>query len=383
IPTRYLELTQQKFDNARLPGELVDGDEDHRVRNEMDALIDHWHEKYSWRDEEHTLNSLPQYRLAVPLPTFGPLRHHFLWHRACASSIASSSSSTTATPSIPLLLLGEFWEFLRLFRTLQGRGVDIVLPSPAGMGFSDAPTSPGFGAETCARGFHALMQRLGYSAGYVIHASGTLGWAVGRMLALRFPDHVRGLHLSYMPLPKEPNGGWWTRTKLRVSRRLGAPWSRAESLCAGSAEVGVELVAAKEVERMAWEYALTDSPMGLLAWVAGRIRAGATTHHEWTHNEILTAFMYYWISGPRDFLRLLETSRGNGELDEVCARWSPVPMGVFLGQDQCLPRGYIEATLGKVVLFETRQEAVGRWVAWEEPEVVADAVMRLWKVTTK
>lgn len=267
------------------------------------------------------------------------------------------------------------------------------------MGFSDAPTRPGFGAETCARGFHALMLRLGYTAGYVIHAGGTLGWAVGRMLALRFPEHVKGLHLSYVPLPREPRGGWWTRTKLRISRRLGAPWSRAESLCAGSSEVGVQLVTMAGMERMAWEYALTDSPMGLLSWVAGRIRAGATAkvyspshflpdgidsiQHEWTHNEILTTFMYYWISGPRDFFRLLETSHANGELDEVCGRWSPVPMGVFLGQGQCLPKGYIEATLGKVVLFKTRQETVGRWVAWEEPEVVADAVMRLWEVVTK
>ena len=94
--------------------------------------------------------------------------------------------------------------------------------------------------------------------------------------------------------------------------------------------------------------------------------------------------MYYWISGPRDFFRMLSTARDQGELDEVCRRSSPtVPTGLFLGQhqhQQRLPQWYVQAALGggRVVVYETRPDPVGRWVAWEEPEAVADALTKFW-----
>lgn len=83
---------------------------------------------------------------------------------------------------------------------------------------------------------------------------------------------------------------------------------------------------------------------------------------------------------------MLTTARDRGELDEVyrCSS-TTVPIGLFLGQQQQqhqqrLPQWYVQAALGggRVVVYETRADPVGRWVAWEEPEAVADALTRFW-----
>ena len=88
--------------------------------------------------------------------------------------------------------------------------------------------------------------------------------------------------------------------------------------------------------------------------------------------------MYYWISGPRDFMRILETSRELGELDVIARAHSTVPIGTFIPSDRRLPADYLEM-IGKVV-HETTPKVAGRWVAWETPHDLAEAVRKFWAV---
>jgi hypothetical protein len=97
--------------------------------------------------------------------------------------------------------------------------------------------------------------------------------------------------------------------------------------------------------------------------------------YDWTYSDILTAFMYYWTSGPRDFFRLVETS------DEVLKQRgsSSVRIGTFLAKQQRLPKAYVEEVLGPVV-FERTRTSTGCWAAWEEPEVLADVLRAFWEI---
>jgi len=351
------------------------------------------HEEYNWRHEEAILNKLPQYRCAVPIDGFGPLRHHFLWHRSLPQHHAESSESSGSTkgapltphkPHHPLLLVGEFWEYLRLFRELaSSSGFDVVCPSVPGMGFSDSPSHRGFGIKKAAEGLHILMNRLGYTE-YIIHCSGYLGYALARMLSILYPQSIKGIHITDAVL-QPPTWGRMPgkKLKLQCSKMFGTPWSKDEvqriSTVRSARDPGLDDQSGKSwQQKLVWEYALTDSPMGLLSWVVGRIRKGATSKYTWTYSEILTAFMYYWISGPRDFMRILETSRKLGELDMIAQAHSTVPIGIFIPSDRRLPADYLEM-IGKVVQ-ETTPKVAGRWVAWEIPHDLAEAVRKFWAV---
>ncbi|CCX09736.1 Similar to Putative epoxide hydrolase; acc. no. Q06816 [Pyronema omphalodes CBS 100304] len=366
IPTRYLELTQQKFADARLPA----GDDS--LRSDLDSLIDHWHETFSWRHHEHSLNTHPQYRLSIPVAPFGPLRHHFLHHR------------TPAKRAPPLLLLSEHWDHVPLFTELAQRNIcDIVLPSAPGCGFSDAPESAknddgdngsGSGGTTLeagsytlhhvASGFHALMQRLGYER-YVIACSGVFGFTLARLMSRTYPG-ILGVHSCFLPTLKPT--GWWGRLR---TKRWGL--RRRE----GVRDDGVVLNMGA-TERQAWEYAVTDSPMGLLAWVVGRVREGGG-RYKWTQTQLLGAFMYYWISGPRGFFRMMEEE----EVKKACGTRSEVPLGLLVGTETEMKRGYVADCLGPVVSWEQRTEAVGRWVAFEQPQMVADSLIRFWETVIR
>jgi pimeloyl-ACP methyl ester carboxylesterase len=383
------------------------------VRSEMDALIDHCglsssagnmgnidlsclgHERYNWRHQEAILNKFPQFRCAIPITGFGMLRHHFLWHRTHHSGYSTASSVVTAASPLkylPLVLVGEFWEYQNLFCKLseEESAFDVVCPSVPGMGFSDPPASPAFGIRKAAEGLHKLMLKLGYSE-YVVHGSGYLGFALARMLSLDFPRAVKGIHLTDLVI-HPPS---WSRKpgkmlKLQWGKLTGKPWARLTEAVAKNEELEDLMVL---TGRLTWGYALTDSPMGLLSWVSGRLRKGITDKvwcisffqyhlpprfteisrkHEWSHSEILSAFMYYWITGPSDFINLFDTAHKHGELDEVAEKWSPVPIGTYLPAERSLPKDYV-ALIGKL-MFETKVEMSARWLAWEEPAALAVAV---------
>ncbi|KAI5812084.1 Alpha/Beta hydrolase protein [Pyronema omphalodes] len=426
IPTRYLELTQQKFADARLPS----GDDSLRTiqifslssypstlpfSNSLIHLIylpstaysnfpTSGHEVFSWRHHEHSLNTHPQYRLSIPVAPFGPLRHHFLHHR------------TPAKRAPPILLISEHWDHIPLFTELAQRNIcDVILPSAPGCGFSDAPESSmyggdggdvsgsgsgsGYGSSTgttileshtmhytlhhVAQGFHTLMQRLGYDR-YIIACSGLFGFTLSRHMSQLYPGSILGVHSCFLPTVKPVD--WWGRIR---TKRWG--WKRRS----GARDDGVNLEMG-ELERKAWEYAVTDSPMGLLAWVVARVREGSsggtgydsgdgcdtatgtatgTPRYKWTQTQILGAFMYYWISGPRGFLRTLDQLT----VEEACGKKSKVPLGLLIGNEVQMKRAYVADCLGPVVAWEQKEEFLGRWVAFEKPQMVAEALVRFWE----
>ena len=91
----------------------------------------------------------------------------------------------------------------------------IVAPSMPGYGFSDKPTSSGFGPEQIADVNAALMERLGYER-YGIQG-GDWGSIISQLHAFNHPDEAIGLHIN-MVTAGPPRGDWrsrpmsWSRT---------------------------------------------------------------------------------------------------------------------------------------------------------------------------
>ena len=166
----------------------------------MQAMCEHWLQRYDWRACEQRINAWPQFRTEID-----GLGIHFLHAR---------SPEPGATP----LLLTHGWpgsvvEFLDVLGPLTdprahgGNAADafeVVCPSLPGYGFSDKPAETGWSVERIARAWAQLMARLGYSR--YLAQGGDWGAMVTTALSKRDPEHCAGIHLNMvlaMPTQKD------------------------------------------------------------------------------------------------------------------------------------------------------------------------------------
>ena len=127
-------------------------------------------------------------------------------------------------------------------------------------------------------------------------------------------------------------------------------------------------------------YALTDSPVGLLAWIYEKLHDW-TDSYPWTADEILTWVSIYYFStaGPAASLRIYYEAQH----DDVYGRarsqkYIPdVKLGLayFPQELSVVPKTW-GRTLGPVV-FESEYERGGHFAAWERPDAVAGDLRRM------
>ena len=169
----------------------------------------------------------------------------------------------------------------------------VIVPSLPGFGFSGHTAAPGWDVGRIARAWVELMRRLGYDR-YLVQG-GDYGSLVSPAVAHLVPETVLGVHVNAMV-----NGA-------------NVDWERPDPLAGLSED---EVVAAKAND-VAWRkrwgyaelqqtrpqtlaYALTDSPLGLLAWildlewVADEHADTDETPVAW--DEILTNVTIYWVT---------------------------------------------------------------------------------------
>ena len=204
---------------------------------------------------------------------------------------------------LPLLLShgwpGSVWEFHRLIPLLTdparfgGDAADaftVIAPSLPGYGFSFRPGQPRFGAPAIARTFARLMTEvLGHNRFGA--QGGDWGGFISACLAVDFPERLHGIHLNFLPVPREPDRpGAATEEERRYADELRA-WLREET--------GYQAIQGTRPQTLA--YALTDSPVGLAAWIVEKFRAwsdcGGDPGRVFTRDEMLTNITIYWATG--------------------------------------------------------------------------------------
>jgi pimeloyl-ACP methyl ester carboxylesterase len=254
------------------------------------SLVDYWRRGYDWRAQERAINAMPHFRADL-----GDARIHFVHIRG------SGRNST------PLLMChgwpSTFLEYRKVIPLLteptrhggpDGDTYDIVIPSLPGYGFSDAPRTPGVHVGSIAQLYDRLMTDvLGYER-YAAHGS-DIGANVVSWLGLDVPEHLYGAHLTSV------TGSAMLRDLTNRSR----PLSEAEEVfLADVAQWGEHEGGYSHVQRTkprSLAYALTDSPVGLAAWIVEKYHAwsdcGGDVTRQFTFDELLTTIMIYWITG--------------------------------------------------------------------------------------
>lgn len=249
-------------------------------------LIEYWRARYDWRVYEAKLNAFRQFTIPI-----AGIDLHFIHQPGVGPA------------PLPLLLLhgwpGSVWEFYKIIPLLTdparhgGSPQDaftVIAPSLPGYGFSFRPNQPRLDRGAMSECLATLMtQVLGY------RRFGVQGGDIGAGLALRLgatrPELLHGIHLNFVggirdiARPEKP-----TEEESRYLNELQT-WLAEEA--------GYFWIQGTKPQTLA--YALTDSPVGLAAWIVEKFRSwsdcGGEIERCFTKDELLTAVMLYWATG--------------------------------------------------------------------------------------
>lgn len=120
-------------------------------------------------------------------------------------------------------------------------------------------------------------------------------------------------------------------------------------------------------------YALSDSPVGLLAWIYEKFHDW-TDSYPWTDDEILTwvSIYHFSLAGPAASLRIYyealhDTKLGRARTEQYIPH---VKLGLahFPRELTVVPKTW-GRTMGPVV-YESEYESGGHFAAWERPDAV-------------
>jgi len=322
----------------------------------LQTVVRYWQHEFDWRAQERRLNAVAQFRVEIDGFTV-----HYLHVR---------SSRPDAVP----LLMCHGWpggnlEFLRVSQLLahpedpRAPAFHVVAPAMPGYGFSSIPTRPGVNITRIAALWTKLMSALGYER------FGVQGGDWGAWVALRLcRDHaprLLGAHVNYVParyLPAPGSAGPGPTDEERAYLLERQRWIDEES--------GYAHLQGTKPQTLA--LALSDSPLGLAAWILEKFHGWSDCHGDpaavFSLDELLTNISVYWFtntiySSMRLYKEVVaELAEGPG----LTAR-SPTRVAVarFPKEIAYPPRSHLERYLH--IVRWTEMPAGGHFAALEQP----------------
>ncbi|USQ82008.1 epoxide hydrolase 1 [Ornithinimicrobium faecis] len=319
----------------------------------LEEVVDHWRTTYDWRAFETRLNRIGQFRT-----TIDGLGIHFL-HRRSTRSDATPLVLTHGWPGS----VAEFTDIIDELadpRDPTAPAFHVVAPSLPGFGFSDKPTSTGWGVERIAAAWVTLMGRLGYGQ-FVAHG-GDWGGVITTVLGGRHPEHVLGIHTT---LAQSPPG--MTTDGLSPLERSWAEETR-DFWQHRSAYAKQQATRPQTIG-----YALVDSPVGLLAWILDKFA-------EWTDttdspfetiplDRILDNVTLYWLTrtGASAARIYAESHGGVNRVDPRLRVEVPSAVSTYPRDIEKCPRPWAQERFRQIVRWST-PEAGGHFPSLEVPE---------------
>ena len=309
-------------------------------------LVAYWAREYDWFEWQARLNERSHVR--------GP----------DADGEIHAMVSLGSAGRLPIMLIhgwpGSFVEHLESSRMLAERGFDVIVPSLPGFAFSEPARAPGMSPERIADRLHGFMRELGYER-YGVQGGDWGGW-IAPLIARRHPESVVGVHVNFaMGAPAEGEPTEEERAFLDFRTRFDR------------AETGYSWIQRSKPQTLG--YGLTDSPVGLLAWILEKFWAwsdhGDDLFETFDRGLLLTNVMLYWLtntvtSAARIYSERDRTPRPVERLEV------PVGYAKYPREPWAAPRSMVERAFNVVRYSEPARG--GHFAAMEQPELFADDV---------
>ncbi|KAG8688960.1 hypothetical protein FRC11_004417 [Ceratobasidium sp. 423] len=388
VPEDQLDELRKKLELARLPDEL-----DLPAGQQWDwgiplavlkPVVDYWRTKYDWRAVEERINrTLPQFTTYVESAKHGQQEVHFVHKR---------SENPNAVP----LIFVHGWPGNFLEASILAYDVDpkdpkhpsfhVIAPSLPGFVFSQRANTPGMNAVGTAYLFDKLMVKLGYK--HYVAQGGDWGSLVVRALAIYHQDTCLATHSNvnffHYPAPLK-NPIMTLKTTLGLAGLPGG-YPRDEIDGIKNAEelraTGIAYQQIQGTRPQTLAVGLTDSPVGLLAWIGEKMYVW-TDSYPWTPEELITWTMLYWISGPAGGLRYYKENSITGppkdpelraELGRLRSSWSPTLFGFSWFPKEIVALPVEWAGIGQQLVYSKKHNKGGHFPAWEVPELLVNDI---------
>ncbi|GAA4602250.1 epoxide hydrolase [Actinoallomurus liliacearum] len=366
IPQADLDDLHARLDRTRWPDELPGVGWAYGVPGEyLRELVRYWRHEFDWRAAEARLNAWPQFTTTIDGATI-----HFAHVRS------------PEPDAVPLVIthgwpgsIAEFTEIAGPLSDPRAHGGDpadafhLVIPGLPGFGLSGPTRQTGWEFKRIAAAFAELMRRLGYRR-YGAQG-GDWGAVVSRELGRTRPEEIIGVHLNLLPggaATEEPD----ERAALSPAERdrAMASWRRTQAWERES--IGYAAIQSTRPQTLA--YALTDSPVGQLAWIVEKFK-------EWTdsrdrpedavdRDQLLTNVMLYWLTGTAGSSARIYYERAHadywGRPPEPST--APTALAVF-PHDNFIPLRHIAERTNTIVRW-TEYDRGGHFAAMEQPDLL-------------
>jgi epoxide hydrolase len=321
--------------------------------NKVRELANYWQNKYDWRAQEAKINRFDQFTTEIDGQQI-----YFIHQRS------------PRPDAIPLMLIhgwpGSIFEFEKLIEPLtdpkdkNSPAFDVIIPSLPGFGYSGPTTARGWGPQRMAKALVVLMDRLGYSH-YGIQG-GDWGSAIAQDMAYQAPTHVIGLHLNliYVPPPNQEA----VAKMSDAERKRYSYFDREES--------SFFFLQASEPQTLA--YALTDSPVGWLAWMIGKFQLLTDNNGDFLtavdRDTFLTDVTLYWATGTiGSAMRIYREHRlAIEEMVPTPHLETPVGYADFPKEVAVPPFSWVTQTYN--IVQKTRMPKGGHFAALEQPDLL-------------
>ncbi|MGW0994659.1 epoxide hydrolase family protein [Streptomyces sp. NPDC002520] len=368
IPEQDLSDLRRRIKATRWPDRETVHDQSQGVQlATMKELAQYWGTGYNWRHVEEKLNSLPQYKTEID-----GLDIHFIHVRSRHAN------------ALPMILThgwpGSVLEFLKVIEPLSnptahgGRAEDafhLVIPSMPGYGFSERPTTTGWNPDRIARAWTVLMARLGYK--HFVSQGGDWGAVITDKMAMQKPAGLLGIHVNF-PATVPPDVARSLACGDPVPAGLSPDEKTAYNQLANLYKTGSGYSAMMVTRPQTEGYGLTDSPVGLAAWMYDKFAAwtysGGHPERVLTKDEMLDDITLYWVTDTATSSSRLYWENNANNFNAVSVS-VPAAITVFPGEIYQAPRSWASRSYHKLFYYN-RVRSGGHFAAWEVPGIFTD-----------
>ena len=372
IPDTEVRDLKRRLANTRWPSEVTNSGWQYGSNLAyMRELCDYWRTGFDWYAQQDRLNQMPQFVTQVSADGVEDYRVHYVHQEG----VGPDPLPLVFTHGWP----GSFYEVSKVLGPLTdpaAHGGDpadaftVVAPSLPGYGFSQIPTSGGFGQKRTARLWGALMDQLGYER-YGAQG-GDWGATVTAHVAAEHPDTCIGAQIN-VAMGRPPRD----RSNLSEEEEaIMAQWRQWQAQ-----ETGYQAIQGTKPQTLA--YGLTDSPAGLAAWITEKWRSwsdcGGEIETSFSKDEILTNISIYWFSQTiNSSTRYYYESRQHADDNRLPARIdTPTGFSLFPAEISSGYRSWSEA------MFNVQQWSIhdrgGHFAALEEPELLVGDIREFFR----
>jgi pimeloyl-ACP methyl ester carboxylesterase len=346
----------------------------------MKKLAQFWATEYDWHKCQAKLDALPQFTTNID-----GLDIHFIHVRSKEKN------------ALPIIIThgwpGSIIEQLKIIGPLTdptaygGKAedaFDVVIPSLPGYGFSGKPTTTGWNPVRIANAWIELMKRLGYKK--FVAQGGDWGNAISEIMALKAPPELLGIHTN-MPatVPADISKALASGT---VPSGLSADEKNAYQQLDFFYKKGLGY-ANEMALRPQTLYGITDSPIGLAAWMLDHdarsleliARVFDGKQEGLTANDVLDNITLYWltntaISSARLYWETRQVAKG-GFFDPRNVT-IPVAVSVFPDEIYAAPEAWAKKAYPKLIYFN-KVDKGGHFAAWEQPQLFVEELRKAFR----